>query len=226
MHKFSAFIILFFCLSTVQAQSGFYTSTSLGVSHSPSGNKSARYNTSYPSFSFNPGFIFDIRLWKVLKDKWQVGLAFETGSLQTPIKKEVEVYRNGVMINNYTSIVYREVVSGNVVPHAFVHYQFNFAKRSYVYAGLMAGMITGGNKVGLKSNITTAVGGADLGVAIAIRKNVKLQMNNGLRMFRINRGAELSASPDVSNTGGNAVITVRDFTSKYFVHTLGVVVGI
>lgn len=175
----------------------------------------------------NLGLLFDVKVWRLHKDHWQFGFVFETGQLFTDIPQQTEVYRNDELTTVHNTY-YRndEVLSPNVVPALFVHYQQNFGEKFCLHGGVMGGMMIGLSDVVPAKNITAPIGGLDLALAFAISKNVKMQFENGLRMTRIGSLNSLSRTTGDVSSGNYAVHRVKAFTTTYLVHAVSLLVKI
>lgn len=207
----------------LKAQSGWSLSSSVGLNFTnvhiyglpPAYGPDAIYA--------DADILIDLRVSKKLGKNWQVGLLAETGNMHTSLWQKMDYYSNDRHVSS--SSYYQDVrlISPFVLPAVFAHYRLNYGKGSYLYGGPMIGIITGANEIDLGRNLTCPVGGANLGVAIALNKYAKLQFGLGWRLAYVNLE---KTDGHVEYMGNNGDYVIRRFSlafQHYFAGTIGIV---
>ncbi|MCB9044743.1 MAG: hypothetical protein H6550_01265 [Chitinophagales bacterium] len=203
------------------AQHNWYLSSGVGMNFT---NVTLSNYESPFVFDANPDILIDLKLAKQLNKHWQAGLAVETGNMRTKMWYKIEMYQDDRLVYNYAYYDEVRLVSPNVSPALFVNYQLNMGRGSYMYAGPQLGIITGGNDLGF-SQAVLPMAGANAGMALALTKNTKLQLNNGWRIARFNH----SKADGILETTGTNTYTIRrnsGVTLSYFTFTVGIVAAL
>jgi|GEM_PF-4269959 len=219
MRYLLSFVIAVLFALNVQAQNNWYLSSGVGMNLT-NVSRDQGYGGDPDFFNATPDILLDLRLSKQLNKHWQAGLAVETGNMRTKVYTKMEMYSNESLVQSYAFYNEVRLVSPNVAPVLFANYQLNFGG-SYVYAGPQAGIITGANQLGLSQAVLPSAG-VNAGLALALTKNSKLQVNNGWRIARFSR----SKSNGIVESSGPDFYTIRrhsGVTLSYFTFTLGIV---
>lgn len=223
MRYLLSFIIV--CLLSVNAyaQHSWYLSSGVGATINNVSNNNGYYSD--PGYyNAEPNILFDLKLAKQVNKHWQVGLAVETGQIRTKVWTKIETYEYDWLVDAYSYYDEVRLVSPNIAPAVFANYLLNFGRGSYMYAGPQLGIITGGNQLNLSQAVLPQAG-ANVGIALALTKNTKLQINNGWRIARYGRskndGIKESVTPDRYTIRRHSGVTLN-----YFTFTVGIVAGL
>lgn len=167
-------IILVALLATIYtqafAQKQWYIATDVG------------FNTPDADIELSSTIMMDIRAWRMLNKHWQLGVALDFGRLNAfaDFVWQVENAPTGRVFTE-RAISWTELMSPYIAPTVFAHYQLNFAKRAYGFAGPAVGIINGRASEEWGDYITSYWAGVNLGMAVPLSKHVQFTVSHAWR---------------------------------------------
>lgn len=179
----------------------------------------------YTYDSRNTHATFDLRLWKEFNNKWQAGVSLETGMLRNNVDFRAVVFNNAQLPGDVSFFNNNNVISPCLVPNVFGNYKLNMPKGNFMYAGIMAGVITGSNDMAISTmNITTPVAGANLGISFSLGKAAYFSIYHGYRFTHVNMPDDLQyLVPRTANNNTYSYYTLSDFNMHYVVNGISIV---
>lgn len=166
------FIAAFISCYNVAAQQWLQPGAGGGVSHSHLSQTADFYQAS-PIWGFN-GTLKATAGFKYI----QAGVALEAGNISGKIVRQPAAQRTDEAAKTLAESA--TIAGGYMLPHAFVHGKVNLRNSHYVFAGPVAGMMTGRSGVA-EQRFASFAYGANLGIVFSLSQRLGLEVAEGWR---------------------------------------------
>lgn len=221
MRYLSGLMFILLCSYAVSAQQDIYLSFHTGII---TNQLTFLQEDVYTYDSRNTSATVDLRLWKEFKNKWQAGVSLETGILQNQVDFRARIFSNGQQVGDQSVFGVYRVISPCMVPNVFGHYKLNMPRNNYMYAGVMAGVMTGKNDMGRSlTNITTPVVGGNLGISFSLGASASFSVYHGYRFAHVNMPDDLQYITGGPGSSNSSYYTLSDFDMHYVVNGISII---